>query len=308
MTDSTTSQKRPLHGIILGSEDLLLQIHMLIVMAVCYFVGTVKFTGFGEDTLSTGPYIAMAVVAFSGPWIFFKPCTIVWNKISPIKDRPTHVEHYVVHALAVLSGVSLGLVFFGLGSVVQTLRFVCFVLVGTIPLYAVLWTLRVKHYPYAALGDLALEEQTQSESLQANPTNTWAYLYAGVASTITFSLIILILLLLVIPESALSITISICVPLAVFNTALGSTFIQIGRMLWDRERSEGRQYFCGAALFLMFFLAISACAPNIDWTVAGLLNVWSLLAVYGIALVGYAIGGWALSRSYKSPSPAYAFA
>jgi len=135
--------------------------------------------------------------------------------------------------------------------------------------------------------------------------------YNKIASAVSAAVFCIVISLILTIRGGISLSLigaSLFIPLVVVYTLLSPVFIFVGSKLWSRKNSEGLQYTYGASISLLFLLATSACRPNIEWTAEGLLNQWSILLVYGIALAGFCAGGWTLKQLYKRHPSALQFA
>jgi len=264
------------------------------------------------NTVSSGnplrTYLMLICISVSLPNMMMKLVGPIWNKITPIKDRPTHIESYITFLISVFLSFAIILPLLSLNISLNPLTFSWIVTLSFTPICLVFWKLRTAAFPIPENFDANAKIQKDSD-LDAPPiNNSLAYLGAGAMSAAFFCIVIGLVLAIRGGINLSLIAVSIFFPLLIIYALLSPVFIFVGSKLWSRKNSEGLQYTYGAAISLLFILATSACRPNIEWTVEELLNQWSILLVYGIALVGFCAGGWTLKKLYKRHPAALQFA
>lgn len=258
--------------------------------------------GFGPEDLKQGQYLLLVCIGLSGPWICGKGVNRIWNKITPIKDRPTHIESYFCHYISVFLAFLIALPLLGITDIQSAFRFSLITIVAFLPFGAAAWFLSVVYYPMDEIQCETANIQESDAETSPKPNNALAYFAAGLISTIVFCSLVAILLLAMRGPSFLTILSAIIIPMTIFNSLLAPIFILVGSKFCIRNNSVGLQYVIGAMLGLFVILITSVCRPNIEFTLDGILSQWSIVLVFGLALIGHLAGGWILARLYRRPS------
>jgi len=286
---------------ILIYQNLIFQILLpLTAISICAL-------GFGPEGLRQGQYVVLICVCLSGPWVCGKAVNGIWNKITPIKDRPTHIEPFLCYYASAFIAILIALPLLGISDIQSAFWFSLITIVAFLPFGAGTWCLNVIYYPMDKIQHERANIQESEAEIPTKPNNVVAYLSAGLISTIVFCGLIAILLLAMRGPSFLTIASAIIIPMTIFNSLLAPIFVLIGGKICTRNNSEGWQYIIGAMIGLFAILATSVCRPNIEFTLDGILSQWSIALVFGLALVGHLAGGWVLAQLYRRPSIDFVF-
>lgn len=286
---------------ILFHQSLIFQVILsLTAISICVL-------GFGPDGLEPGQHVILMCVGLSGPWVCGKAVNKIWNTITPIKNRATHIESFLCYYTSAFIAFLIALPLLGITDIQSAFRFSLITILAFLPFGAVTWFLNVIYYPMDRIQHERENIQESDAETPNKPSNTVAYLSAGLISTIVFCGLIAILLLAMRGPSFLPITSALIIPMTIFNSLLAPIFVLIGSKICTRDNSEGLQYAIGAMLGLFVLLATSVCRPNVEFSLDGILSQWSIFLVFGLAVIGHLAGGWVLARFYRRPSIDFVF-
>lgn len=256
---------------------------------------------FNFETWSAYSYFYLICLGLSGPYFFGKIINPIWNKVTPIKDRPTHIESYICYLASVFVAVAITLPVLALADTSIALRFAAIVTLSILPFALVFWYLKASLYPMSSLPDqIADDEINTSDSFNAQ-SNVVACLGSGITSALVFNILIMPILLLRGGIEMIAIPLSLFIPMVILNALLAPVFLYIGSKLWTKSDSIALKYISGAAIGLFFLMATSVCRPNIEMTLEGFLSQWSLLLIFGIAIISHFFGGVVAAKLYKQP-------
>lgn len=280
---------------------------LIFQVLLCLTAISICVLGFGPEGLKQDQYVLLACVGLSGPWLCGKAVNRIWNKITPLKDRPTHIESFLCYYISAFCAFVIALPLFGLSDFYAAFQFSLITILVFLPFGAAAWFLNVTYYPMEKILHEAENSQDSAAETPPKPNNIIAYVSAGLISTLVFCSLITIMLLVMRAQSFLTTAGAIIIPMTIFNALLAPFFVLIGSKFCTNNKSEGWQYTIGAIVGLFVLLATSVCRPNFEFTLEGILSQWSVLLVFGLAIIGHLAGGWILARLYRRPSIDFVF-
>ena len=245
-----------------------------------------------------------------GPWLLRKPVEEVWKHITPIRNRVTLWENYVVQALTCLIGCFVG--YLGLISLDPAMAATMAALATLLclPVYVMHARLCVH---LGAKVSTPLKDLEPAQRLAVVPTryglrrairNPIAVVVAGVVTSATLTLAMCCAMLVHGTFAWKAVAITSCGGTLTWIVAT-LPFILIGRFLLrgDGDSSIHTEYVMGGIAFLS--LVVVLCSPSIAKSA---ISYWSFGGAYLIIVFSLVVGGWALRTLWVPPSPAPAFA
>jgi len=279
---------------------------------------------------SLNAFLASCFAAWSFPTLTFSFCGKIWNKITPIKNKPTIIESEIVYILSVLTSIPIfTAIFFNLG-LVDITRLLPILAVASLPsaLAAYAFQLAFKNTIQAAMSQYEIDGNEENnlefeETDIASSLTPISYITASLTLVIlsmTFSILYLHLKGSLQPSILMSASSAYGAllfliglfggPLLTFGTSIKN---KLGITAKSPQANIIISWVFGIMIWPMGSLAISI-APYLTQqfnteTIATVgPHLIALSMIYASFAVSTTISGWALSRFYKAKPISAVFA
>ena len=263
-----------------------------------YWIGWSWTQGFGSV-----PLYLLALVF--GPAIVEPSIARVWNKITPIRDRSTYIECEIIYLCAVFVSTASGVVFLTPNPAATALLYSAYLVVLMLPLCGMMWWAVASVRPIDS-EQSRVEGELNAEVIEKDPVliNLGAYTLALCANWGMTLLLLAFALMFASPDygpyQGLNISTAFAFalwPCILVGAILSPMAVAMSRGLLPEVASVGWHYFLG-------HIGITAAVLSLMSVVLGSSNVFphdvsSYMTATAILVVGYACGGWVLSRIYR---------
>ena len=240
-----------------------------------------------------------------GPALVEPSIARIWNKITPVRDRTTHIECEIIYLWAVFVGTTLGIVFLTPHPATTALLYSAVLVVLMSPLCGILWWTIASVRPIDRERS-RIEGELDADVIEKDPilTNLGAYALALIANWAVTLLLLAFALMFVSPSygphEGLNISTEFAFalwPCILVGAILSPMTVAISRGLLPGIVSVGWHYFLG-------HIGILAAVLSLMSVVFGPSDVFpydtrSYVTAAAIIVAGYACGGWVLSRIYR---------
>lgn len=263
------------------------------------------------------------------PNSLFKLCSDLWNKITPLKDKPTFIETEIVYLLSVIPAISLILLALLKAPLTSVLSLSGLVLAAALPAVAICYlTCRLFLKSAAETAELSAQMAEAALETQLNeaaehgvleaPENKFIYFFfSALIFAVSISLMVTVAVLMrgggfqpKIFTSVMGLSAVTIMLLTVFGQSTLNFGASIQKLMgispFKSRRSIATAWTLGIMISATAFILIFS-GHRLPMTLGGWLEAWSLVAAYGIITLGCLLSGVVLSLFYKKKSPSAVF-
>ena len=302
-------------------------------LRVLAFTGSLYFL-FRSDTLAqligtnileeTSPIFILLGAYFIAslvPVHTFKLCLNFWNKVTPLKDKPTFIETELVYLLSVVPATSI-ILLLGLKIPLQSFILLnCLIFVTALPTIIICYlACRIFLKSAIKMAEIAAElteteiktdlENSEEHNYLETPENTLIpFLLAALIFCLVISLMVTVVVFMRGAGFHVKIftsTMSLCAITIILLTFLGQNILNIGASIQTRlgmtpftsKRSIASAWVLGIMISLTGFILLFS-SHRLPTSLTGWLEAWPSVVAYGIIVLGSLLSGIVLSLFYK---------
>jgi len=268
-------------------------------------------------------FLGAFLLTWTAPLATDMICSQIWNKITPIKSKPTFIENEIVYILSVLTGIPIyAALFLNLG-IEDILRLLPSLSLAALPGSAIAYTLQIMYKDAIKTAHAqSLAEVDNHEAIDDIFHPETLGIMAYITASIAFNLIVLTLALLLIylkigfqpkgfqPKIFMS-SLLLIGPTALIMSLFGQFLLQFGlaikTTLGFTKMSIQKSITMGWFFSLILIVTTTAFIRltnmhKFPTSLAALFEAWPYLLTYVIFLLGAYASGFILSR-FHTPKP-----